>query len=261
MDARQREFNIMNKRVEAMRSLAKAGHSSTNELRIVRSLAANKEAELADSRAKLGLRQQELQTARLQEAALLPKRQGELATLIASLDTRMIDVMTRMKTLQITIKNAVLRAPISGMIVDMQINTVGQVVGSGQKVLEIVAWSPVNSLKVKIKPTDIDRVWKGQMANIVLSAFPQRNMPQVRGKILALSADTIEDKGTGQKFYEARIQLDAASLRKAERKYGQKIELMPGMPAQAFIINGSNTLLGYLFEPYQLTFQKAFAGS
>ncbi len=258
---RQVEKRLVRERVVAMKFLRSAGHASINELRNLKTQLADRDAELLDTRVRLNSTIKALQQARLQSAAYVPKIKSELAERIAKLQIGATDLATRIENLQLNIGRAKVRAPVAGKIVDMQVATGGQVVAAGGVLMQIVAESPTNSVLVKVKPTDIDRIWVGQTAKIVLSAFPQRNLPQIDATVTSVSADAISDRASGASLFEAQIKLSDASMQDAKLVFGGEINLMPGMPAQAFIINGSNTLLGYLFEPYQLAFQKAFSGN
>ncbi len=261
VNGRAAEKKLIEERLKAIKSLVDSGHTSINELRNIKLLVANKNSQLADAQSRLNLRRQELESAILQKPAIDSKRKNELIKRIADIGRSETGLIAQIKEYEDIIKNASVYAIVDGQVTDMQIASAGQVVGSGGKLLDIIADSPVNSIKVQIKPDDIDRVWIGQSADIVLSAFPQRNMSKITGIVQSVSADTIVTKSTGLSTYEAVIKLDKMSIKDAERSYGSALNLTPGMLVQVFIIDGKNTLLGYLFDPYALTFQKAFSGN
>jgi epimerase transport system membrane fusion protein len=58
---------------------------------------------------------------------------------------------------------------------------------------------------------------------------------------------------TGQPYYLARIEVTSESL---ENLNG--LELLPGMPAEAFISTGSRTLLQYMLKPLSNTVARSF---
>ena len=99
---------------------------------------------------------------------------------------------------------------------------------------------------------DIDRVAIGQKAIIRFPSFGNKT-PTVFGRLLNLSADVYADEVTGSPYYLARIEVEEQSL----SDLGE-LELVPGMPGEAFISTGSRTLLQYMFKPFSNTVARSF---
>ena len=95
-------------------------------------------------------------------------------------------------------------------------------------------------------------MFTGQQARIRFSSFGSKT-PEIFGNLLSLSADAFQDETTGQPYYLARIEVTSESL---ENLNG--LELLPGMPAEAFIATGSRTLLQYLIKPFSNTVARSF---
>ena len=85
----------------------------------------------------------------------------------------------------------------------------------------------------------------GLPAQIVLPAFKQRHLPRIEGRVRQVSADAIVDPQTGERYFEARIEVDRAQL----AALAPDLELTPGMPAEVYITTGERTMLDYLLQP------------
>ena len=73
----------------------------------------------------------------------------------------------------------------------------------------------------------------------------QRNLPQIAGIVRQVSADSILDQATGQRYFLARVEVDHEGL----GKLPAEVPLSPGMPAEVLITTGERTMMQYLMAP------------
>ncbi len=156
---------------------------------------------------------------------------------IDDLESSLISLKDRSKRLQVI-------APVSGVVMQMQLHTEGGVISPGEPVLEIVPQQEVLIVEAQVSPNDIDRVFIGLLAEVRLSAFSRGKIPTLEGKLITLSADRLIDEGNHLPYYLTRVELTPESISKLEG-----IELLPGMPAEVLINTGSRTLVEYLAQP------------
>jgi HlyD family type I secretion membrane fusion protein len=146
-----------------------------------------------------------------------------------------------------------LKAPVSGTIVRLGLNTDGAVIASGQVLMEIVPDDEELVVVATINPRDIDALNKG-VSNVTvrLTAFSQRFTHPVEGDLLYVSPDVIKGDG-GRSGYRAEIRLRKESLDAILMDQ----QLVAGMPAMAMIGVGERTLLTYLLDPLLRSFDAA----
>jgi len=60
-------------------------------------------------------------------------------------------------------------------------------------------------IESQVDPNDIDVVHAGLPAQVRLTAFNQRNLAPIEGKVLTLSADRLTDKRSGVPYFLARV--------------------------------------------------------
>jgi HlyD family secretion protein len=100
---------------------------------------------------------------------------------------------------------------------------------------------------------DKDQVPIEQHATLRFSAFNQRTTPEVGGVVERVSADVTQDQKTGLSFYKARIRVS-----QAERARLGTVQLVPGMPVDAFLQTGDHTVIAYLTKPLTDQIAKAW---
>jgi HlyD family type I secretion membrane fusion protein len=174
---------------------------------------------------------------------------GELAQIEAALATlapQYVGASERLKRVAIT-------APVSGRIVEMTVFTAGGVVRPGAPILDIVPVDQPLVVEARVNTADIEKLYIGQSSRVRLSAFDQSDVPEADGRIIDISADSLEDDRTGQFYYVARVKLD-------EEQSDQiaALDLVPGMPADLFVNTGERTALSYLAKPLSERLARTF---
>jgi HlyD family type I secretion membrane fusion protein len=207
------------------------------------------------------------------QAAALRGEEGELAASIARLhknigETR-LEIIQRRKDFQKAVTEEMQRvqaelrdlreravaardmldrinvtAPVSGIVVNMAVHTVGAVIKPGEIMMEIVPGQNDLIVEVPIRPQDIDNVSVGQDATVRLLAFKQRVTPLLTGRVTYISADSLEDKATRQPYFIAHI----AAPKDEIAKLGD-LKLVPGMQTEVMIATGHRTAFRYLIQP------------
>lgn len=139
-----------------------------------------------------------------------------------------------------------LKAPVSGQVVGLQLQSVGAVLQPGAKLMDIVPSDESLLVETRIPPHLIDRVTLGQPVDLRFSAFAHSPALVVQGRLASVSSDLVtENLGSGPvSYYLARI-----SVTEEGRKTLGRRQMQPGMPVEAIIKTGERTLLTYLLHP------------
>ncbi|MFD0666789.1 HlyD family type I secretion periplasmic adaptor subunit [Ramlibacter sp. MAHUQ-53] len=137
-----------------------------------------------------------------------------------------------------------IRSPATGQVVGLSTQTLGGVVGPGQKLMDIVPSDAPLLLEARVPPHVIDRVRNGMPVDIRFSAFSHAPTLVVDGKVVSISADLIVEPQTNIAYYLARVAVTPEGL----KKLGQR-QMQPGMPAEVIIRTGERSLITYLVGP------------
>jgi epimerase transport system membrane fusion protein len=150
------------------------------------------------------------------------------------------------------VKRATIRSPESGIVVDMQVHTIGSVASPGQTLLDLVPEHDSFVVEAKLMTQDINDVYVGQKADIRFSAFNSRITKVIDGEVIHVSADRLLTERDQMPYYLARIRISEQGA----RDMTDDMELRPGMPAEVMIRRGERTLFSYLLKPIRDSFAR-----
>lgn len=143
------------------------------------------------------------------------------------------------------------RAPYTGVVKGLKINTIGEVVAPGTPIMEIVPTQNTLVVEARISPNDIGRVVNGQNVKVKVSSFDYGRYGTVSGRLESISATTFQE-ANGQTYYRGRIRLLQDHV-----GHHTSHKLQPGMTVVAGIITGQKTIMAYLFKPMQRAFESS----
>jgi adhesin transport system membrane fusion protein len=136
------------------------------------------------------------------------------------------------------------RAPVDGIVKEVMVTTIGQVVQPGLDLVEIVPLDDTLLIEAEVRPADIAFLRPGQPAVVRLTAYDFTIFGTIAGELESISADTIEDE-QGEQFYKILVRTERNFL--GEEAAGNVI--LPGMVAQVDVITGNKTVLQYIVNP------------
>lgn len=163
---------------------------------------------------------------------------------LQDIQLKISDLEERIRASADVVNRITIVSPIDGLVTGLAVHTVGGVIKPGEAIMDIVPTNDKLIVEAQVMPQDIDVVHAGLIARIQLTAYKSRNVPNIKGKVLNVSADKFVDQRTGNSYFIARIEADPDELKQLK-----DVELSPGMPAQVLIVTGERTLLRYLLGP------------
>ncbi len=243
-DTKELLANSYAEEVEDTSTLLGQGFADKTRLRELERNYASFKGEAAELDSNIASIEIQIGETRLQILQQDKEFRNDVVTELSSTQSALKDIQERITALEDVVTRTVVRAPESGVVNGMQYHTLGGVILPGDPIAEIVPQTEELVVEAGMSPNDIDRIREGQETTIRFSSFGS-SVPTTFGKVISLSADSIEDPNTGASFYLARIEVTPEGL----DNLGD-LALLPGMPAEVFINTGSRTLLQYLFKPF-----------
>jgi len=143
------------------------------------------------------------------------------------------------------LERAEIRAPMDGIVNDVQVTTVGGFVNAGQKIMEVVPLGEKLLIEARVKPSDIAFIQVGDRAMVKVTAYDFSIYGGLEAKVVQVSADSIFDEAKKEAFYTVIVETDRAYLESS----GSKLPITPGMICTADIITGRKSVLDYLLKP------------
>ena len=153
------------------------------------------------------------------------------------------------------LKRIDLIAPQNGRIFQRSVHTVGGVIQPGEQVMLIVPESDSLIVEAKVAPHDIDQLHVGQRAVLRFAAFNQRTTPEIDGEVIHIGADVTQDDRASEPYYSVRIRVFDGELARLEG-----LQLIAGMPVEAFIETTPRTVASFLVKPLTDQLARAFRG-
>jgi len=175
-----------------------------------------------------------------------------VVTELRDVSARINEIEERRIAAEDMLRRTTITAPRSGIVLSLNVHTIGGVIAAGEPLMEIVPADDPLVLAARVRPQDIDKVLPGLAAEIRFSSFSQRTTPVLHGVVKRVSADQLTDRATGQPYYLGIITIPADQIARLEG-----LELVPGMPAEAFISTGERTAISYLLKPLSDSFRRA----
>lgn len=172
---------------------------------------------------------------------------------LSAVATKISELNDRRVALEDRLSRTDIRAPLSGIVNELSVHTVGGVITPAETLATIVPQEAKLKIEAKLSPVDVDQIFIGQSAKLRFSAFNQRTTPELKGEIAYVSAASTRDPATNTTHYLADVRIDPTEF---EKLAGQPLK--PGMPVEVFVATQDRTAISYLSKPFMDQFAKAF---
>ncbi|MDH0033062.1 MULTISPECIES: HlyD family type I secretion periplasmic adaptor subunit [Acinetobacter] len=172
------------------------------------------------------------------------KAREELSKANTDIQTQQQVVKGRNDSLQ----RAVFKAPVRGVVKEIDVTTLGGVIPQNGKLMTIVPLEDKLLIEARISPRDIAFIRPGQEALVKITAYDYAIYGGLHGKVTVISPDTIRDEVKQDQFYY-RVYIRTESDR-LYNKAGTAFSITPGMVATVDIRTGQKTVLDYLLKPF-----------
>lgn len=137
-----------------------------------------------------------------------------------------------------------IKAPVDGIVLGLQVFTLGEVVEPGAPILLIAPSDDELIVEAMILNKDIGFVRTGDTVSVKLEAYPFNRYGLVEGTLEIISADAIPDERVGL-IFPARISLSKSYVGEGEFRR----EVQAGMNATAEIKTGDRRIIDFILSP------------
>ena len=147
-----------------------------------------------------------------------------------------------------TLSRTVFKAPMRGIVKEIDVMTIGGVIPQNGKLMTIVPLDEQLLIEARISPRDIAFIHPGQEALVKVTAYDYSIYGGLKGKVTTISPDTIRDEVKQDQFYY-RVYI-RTNTDKLINKAGKQFSITPGMVATVDIKTGQKSVLDYLLKPF-----------
>jgi HlyD family type I secretion membrane fusion protein len=250
----ERQLELIRKEQATVADLVRKGLEREPRLLDLQRRAAAMEGARAEAVAEIARVQQTVGETELRILSLDDEQAEKVAAELKDVQAELAKAEEELGAAADVLRRRDIRAPLAGTVLNLKFFTPGGVIGPGTAILDIVPQDDRMLVEVQLSPLDIDVVRPGLLAEIRLSAYKQRRMPILDGRLIQVSADRLLNERDGAAYYKGLVEVDPIEL--AELEAG--VELYPGMPADVMIKIGERTFFQYLVSPIRDSFARAF---
>jgi HlyD family secretion protein len=237
-DAQIKQHDLMQLELDDQLKLLEKGLAQASRVSAMKREAARLEGQMGEVKASRAEAAGKMIETEIGLLRLISSRREDAITRLRDLGYRELELAERRLLLLDTLSQLDIRAPVSGVVYDMQVFALRSVVRPADPVMYIVPQDLPLVIAGRIEPIHIDQVHVGQPVTLRFSAFDQRSTPELFGKVIKLSADAFVDEATRASYYRVDIAPDPEEYEKL-----QGLELLPGMPVESYIRTADRTPL------------------
>jgi HlyD family secretion protein len=192
----------------------------------------------------------QIDLSRLEKSATY-REQAE--TELRDLGYRELELAERRRALTEQIARLEIRAPVSGIVQELQVTTPRSVIRPADPIMFIIPQDRPLVVAARIATINIDEVHPGQQVVLRFSSFSSRTTPEIDGILTRVSADALVDQTAHVSYYRAEVTIPPDQI--------AKLALVPGMPVEVYVQTGERSPFAYLVKPLSDYFIRAFRES
>ena len=252
---RERQIQLFNEQLASFTKLNAQGFVSRNQLLDIERQLVEVQSKQSEDLANIAAVNARLAEFRMRGAQREAEYRREVETQFADAQRDASTLAERLAGLRDTYERLAVRAPVSGIVVDLAFHTVNGVIKPGDRILDIVPEGDELIVEAQVQPQYADRVHAGLAAEVHFDAYASRaRRPIVKGTVKVVSADVLTDSRTGAQYYAMRVAVPGDQMKGLD---GQPLQ--PGMQGTVMVLTGERSLLVYLARPFLRRFTAALS--
>jgi len=242
--SRRSQLALLNEELNNTRGLVKDGYAPRNRQFELERHVAESNAAAAELLGNVVRARRSIAEVRQRMISRQQEYRKEIESQIGDISREVTIEAEKLVAFQADLSRTEIKAPTSGQIVGLTVQTIGGVVSPGQKLMDVVPENEVLILETRVQSHFIDKVHAGLGVDVRFNAFANSPQLVVEGKVMTVSKDLLTDPQNGSVYYLARVSLTPDGMKKLGAR-----ALQPGMPAEVIFKTGERSVLTYLLHP------------
>jgi membrane fusion protein, protease secretion system len=243
LTSRRNQISLVNEELTHTRELVKDGYAPRNRQLELERMVAEANASIAELLGNIARGQSAIGELRQRVIARQQEYRKEVESQLGDVTREVQSDEGKFRALTDDLNRIEIKSPASGQVVGLAVQTVGGVVQSGQKLMDIVPQNELLLVETKVAPNLIDRVHAGLPVDIRFASFSNSPQLVVDGKVVSISGDLLTEQN-GATYYLSRVSVTPEGY----KRLGKRV-LQPGMPVEVVFKTGERSLLMYLLHP------------
>ena len=239
---------LIGEELDGLKKIAEKGFASMNRVRELERQEAELKGQQASMEAEYARAAEGIGETKMQSLSVSRDRLEQVESDLKDTQSKLSETLPKLVATREQLEHSLVRAPVTGQVVGLDVFTIGGVVAPGQKLMDIVPDGRELVIQAQLKPTDADDAYPGQKAQVRFLSIHNRSLPLLTGTVRTVSADSFTDEKTGRSYFKTEIVVPEPELNRVRSVLGNG-ELRPGLPVDAVLKVRKRTALEYLLEP------------
>jgi membrane fusion protein, protease secretion system len=244
LESQKQQQVFLKEQLEGVRDLAKEGYVARNRLLDLERTYAQVNGGMAENIGNIGRAQRQIAELMLRRTQRQQDYQKEVRTQLSDMQREAEALVNRLAGQDYDLANVVVKAPVDGTVVGLNVFTRGGVIPSGFRMMDLVPTDDPLIVDGQVPTHLIDKVHQGLEVELIFAAFNQNETPHIPGIVTQVAADRMVDEKTGMPYYKMQAQVTPEG-----KKQLKNLQVRPGMPVEVFIKTGERTMMSYLLKP------------
>jgi protease secretion system membrane fusion protein len=244
LESQKQQQQFLKEQIDGMRDLAKEGYIARNRLLDVERTYAQVNGGISENIGNIGRSQRQIAELSLRRMQRQQDYQKEVRAQLSEVQKEAEALENRLKSQDFDLANVVVKAPVDGTVVGMNVFTRGGVVQPGFRMMDLVPNEDPLIVEGQVPVHLIDKVHQDLAVELIFPAFNQNKTPHIPGIVTQVSADRLTDERSGQPYYKMK-----AMVTPEGKKLLKDHQIRPGMPVEVFVKTGERSMMSYLLKP------------
>lgn len=242
--SKEQQLQFLKEQLDNMRDLARDGYVPRNRVLELERTHAQLNGDLSEDTGNIGRIQRQISELNLRRVQRLEEHQKEVRQQLTDVQREAEALNSRLLAQDFELANVLVKAPVDGIVVGINIFTHGGVIGPGFLMMDIVPSEDMLVIEGQVPVHLIDKVHAGLDVDFIFTAFNQNKIPRVPGTVTHVSADRLTDERTGIPYYQLKAKVTPEGM-----KILTDWQVRAGMPVEIFVKTGERSLINYMLKP------------
>jgi membrane fusion protein, protease secretion system len=242
--SKEQQLQFLKEQLDNMRDLARDGYVPRNRVLELERTHAQLNGDLSEDTGNIGRIQRQISELNLRRVQRLEEHQKEVRQQLTDVQREAEALNSRLLAQDFELANVLVKAPVDGIVVGINIFTHGGVIGPGFLMMDIVPSEDMLVIEGQVPVHLIDKVHAGLDVDFIFTAFNQNKIPRVPGIVTHVSADRLTDERTGIPYYQLKAKVTPEGM-----KILTDWQVRAGMPVEIFVKTGERSLINYMLKP------------
>lgn len=242
--SKEQQLLFLKEQLDNMRELAQDGYVPRNRVLELERTHAQLNGDISEDTGNIGRIRRQISELNLRRAQSLEEHQKEVRQQLTDVQREAEALNSRLLAQDFELSNVLVKAPVDGIVVGINIFTRGGIIGPGFLMMDIVPSEDMLVIEGQVPVHLIDKVHAGLEVDFIFTAFNQNKIPRIPGIVTHVSADRLTDERTGIPYYHLRAKVTPEGM-----KALTELQIRAGMPVEIFVKTGERSLMNYLLKP------------